>query len=273
MEKPIISFDKVQKTFPDGTVALDGVSFDVPKGQLCVLLGHSGAGKSTILRLVNGLVEPTAGYISVDGTQITPKTLPIVRRKVAMIHQEFNLSTRSSVATNVMTGALVDVSLLRALIGWFPATIRQKCCDVVAMVGLNEKHLNRRVSSLSGGQQQRVGIARSLMLDPLVILADEPVASLDPSASLDVLSHLRSIAHRNGCTVLCCLHQVEMAKQFADRIIGIESGIVVFDLKPDEVDHQTLNLIYKNYDDPTGQIAVRKASVDQVAETLGGQAS
>ncbi|MDC1208364.1 phosphonate ABC transporter ATP-binding protein [Litorivicinus sp.] len=265
----MIRFDNVSKSYPDGTVALNGLTFDVPKGQFCVLLGHSGAGKSTILRLVNGLVSASDGDIIVDDEKITPKSLQSVRRKVAMIHQEFNLSSRSTVATNVMTGALVDVSAIRALIGWFPAAIRKKCCDLVAMVGLKEEHLTRRASALSGGQQQRVGIARSLMLDPLVILADEPIASLDPSASRDVLSHLRSITRRNDCTVLCCLHQVEFAREYADRIVGIEGGKVVFDLLPDQVNDQTLNLIYKNYDDPDGSLAVKEVAINNVVDKIG----
>ncbi len=262
----MIIFDSISTSYPDGTVALSDVSFEVPRGQFCVLLGHSGAGKSTILRLVNGLVEPTAGSVTVDDTKIAPQTLQSVRRKVSMIHQEFNLSGRSSVATNVMSGALTDVSSLMALIGWFPVAIRKKCCELVELVGLREEHLKRRASALSGGQQQRVGIARSLMLDPLVILADEPIASLDPSASREVLAHLRSIAKERGCTILCCLHQVELAKEFADRIVGIESGRVVFDLVAGEVDEQTLGLIYKNYDDPTGETVIKAAAVEKVLD-------
>ena len=262
----MISFKNISKSYPDGTVALNNVTFEVHRGQFCVLLGHSGAGKSTILRLVNGLVKPTEGGVAVDGTKITPQSLQGVRRKVSMIHQEFNLSGRSSVATNVMSGALTDVSVLKALIGWFPAGIREKCCELVALVGLREEHLNRRASALSGGQQQRVGIARSLMLDPLVILADEPIASLDPSASREVLAHLRSIAKERGCTILCCLHQVALAKEFADRIIGIEGGRVVFDLSPKDVDETTLQLIYNNYDDPAGEIAVKAAAIENVLD-------
>lgn len=258
----MISFDKISKSYPDGTTALRDISFEVPKGQFCVLLGHSGAGKSTILRLINGLVEPSGGDVSVDGTKIAPQTLQAVRRKVAMIHQEFNLSGRSSVATNVMTGALPDVPVLMSLLGWFPAAIRKKCCELVALVGLREEHLKRRASALSGGQQQRVGIARSLMLDPLVILADEPIASLDPSTSREVLGHLRKIARERDCTILCCLHQVELAKEFADRIVGIEGGRVVFDLVPKDVDDKTLRLIYKNYDDPAGTKTLMEADVE-----------
>jgi phosphonate transport system ATP-binding protein len=260
----VINFDNISKSYPDGTVALSNVTFEVPRSQFCVLLGHSGAGKSTILRLVNGLVEPTEGGVTVDGTKIAPKSLQGVRRKVSMIHQEFNLSGRSSVSTNVMSGGLTDVSVWRALIGWFPAAIREKCCELVELVGLREEHLKRRASALSGGQQQRVGIARSLMLDPLVILADEPIASLDPSASREVLAHLRSIAKERGCTILCCLHQVELAKEFADRIVGIEGGRVVFDLMPEDVDETTLRLIYKNYDDPAGESAVKAAAIENV---------
>ena len=258
----MIEFKNISKVYPGNTVALSNVTFRVPEGQFCVLLGHSGAGKSTLLRLVNGLVEKTQGSIFVDGTEITSKSLEFVRRKVSMIHQDFSLTNRSSVATNVMSGALVDVSFLRAMVGWFPTQIRTKCCKVTELVGLGEEHIKRRVSELSGGQKQRVGIARSLMIDPLVILADEPIASLDPSASKEVLSHLRRIAKDRGCTILCCLHQVELAKEFGDRIIGIEGGKVVFDLLPKDVDEKTLQLIYKNYDDPNGESAVKAAEVE-----------
>ena len=265
----MITFKKVSKTYSDGTTALNEISFQVPKGQFCVILGQSGAGKSTILRLVNGLEYPSGGRVEIDGLTLEPKTIQLIRRKVSMVHQEFNLSSRSSVAVNVMSGALVEVPLLMALIGWFPAKIRRKCCELVERVGLLEKHLKRRVSQLSGGQQQRVGIARSLMLDPLVILADEPIASLDPSTSRTMLSSLKSIAKESGCTILCCLHQVDLAKQFSDRIIGIDSGQIVFDLVPAEVDEKVLKLIYENYRDPLGDKAIKSAEVDNF---LGGTA-
>jgi phosphonate transport system ATP-binding protein len=257
----MIRFKNISKSYHDGTVALNDVSFEVPKGQFCVLLGHSGAGKSTLLRLINGLVEPTSGQVTVDGIEMNPSNFQRVRRKVSMIHQDFNLSGRSSVAINVMCGALMDVPLWMALIGWFPKAIRRKCCALIKQVGLDEKHLKRRASGLSGGQQQRVGIARSMMLDPLVILADEPIASLDPSTSREVLSQLRSVAKKRGCTILCCLHQVELAREFSDRIIGIESGNVVFDLQPKDVDEQTLELIYANYECPDEKEVIKAASV------------
>jgi phosphonate transport system ATP-binding protein len=262
----MISFKDVNKTYPDGTVALDEITFDVPKGQFCVLLGHSGAGKSTILRLVNGLVEPSHGSVTIDGTTITRKTLSYVRRKVSMIHQEFNLSGRSTVAVNVMSGTLADVSTLRTLLGWFPAATRRKCCELIERVGLTEQHLKRRARALSGGQQQRVGIARALMLDPLLILADEPIASLDPSASREILTLLRNAAKERNCTILCCLHQVDLAKEFGERIVGIEGGRVVFDLKPDEVDAQALSLVYKNYGDPAGEATIEAAQVENILD-------
>lgn len=261
----MIRFEKVSKSFGDKTIALDGVSFTVPKGQFCVLLGHSGAGKSTLLQMVNGLLEPSEGAIFIDDVEINARSVKDVRRKVSMIHQEFNLSSRSSVAVNVMAGALVNVPFWMALIGWFPKEIRKKCCTLVEKVGLDEKHLRRRVRELSGGQQQRVGIARSMMLDPVIILADEPIASLDPSTSREILSQLRRIATESNCTILCCLHQVELAREFSDRIIGIESGKVVFDLLPTDVDEETLKLIYENYE-LTDDEVIKRANVANIID-------
>ncbi len=262
----MITFEDVSKIFPDGTTALQDINITVPKGQFCVVLGHSGAGKSTLLRLVNGLITHTQGRVVVDDIELTRKTIHSIRLKVAMIHQDFNLVKRSSVATNVLTGGLAQVSTAMSLLGWFPSRMRSKCCELVERVGLSEEHLYRRMGNLSGGQQQRVGIARALMLDPVVVLADEPVASLDPSASRDVLSLLRSAARERGCTVLCSLHQVELARSFGDRIIGIECGKVVFDLKPNELDDQALALVYANYDDPHGMETIEKARLENIVE-------
>lgn len=262
----MLRLNHVTKVYDARSVALKDVTFDVPQGQFCVLLGHSGAGKSTILRVVNGLVKPTSGSVTVEGQEISPKTLNQVRQKVSMIHQEFNLATRSSVAANVLSGALANVSTLRALLGWFPASMRRKCCDLVERVGLAEHHLLRRVSELSGGQQQRVGIARALMTDPKIILADEPIASLDPSISREIMSLLYDAAKRSGCTILCSLHQPDIARQFADRIIGVEGGRIVFDLSSNEVDDEVLSLIYRNYDDPAGENTIEAASVEKIVE-------
>jgi phosphonate transport system ATP-binding protein len=240
----MLSFVKVGKVFPGGTRALQSVTLHVPRGQFCVVLGPSGAGKSTLLRLVNGLVEPTAGAVRVDGVPVTRKTLAVVRPRVAMIHQQFNLSPRLSVAKNVLAGSLPAVSTPRALLHLFPAGLRRKACDLVKRVGLAAEHLHRRASDLSGGQQQRVGIARAFILDPAVVLADEPVASLDPNISRDILALLRQASKERGATVLCSLHQVDLAREFAERVIGVNSGEIVYDGPATDLDDATLTLIY-----------------------------
>ena len=243
----MLTYRNVSKRYADGTDALVDVNLELVSGELCVFLGHSGAGKSTLLRAANGLVVPSTGQVAIDGEILSPSNLSQMCRKVSMIHQDYNLSGRSSVSTNVMSGALTDVNFMMAQLGWFPKELRRKCCELLDLVGLKEKHLHRRARSLSGGQQQRVGIARSLILDPKIILADEPIASLDPSSSTEIMTLLRSIAVDTGRLVLCSLHQVEMAKNFADRVIGIDSGRVVFDVRPKDLNDDVLALIYENY--------------------------
>jgi phosphonate transport system ATP-binding protein len=229
----MLKLEQVSKRFPDGTVALDRVSLDIPRGQFCVLLGPSGSGKSTLLRLINGLVEPTEGERWVNGEKVEPHTLARLRRQVATVHQQFNLTLRMSVSLNVLAGALPATPHWRALLSWFPDELRAKACRLMHEVGLTPEHLHRRAATLSGGQQQRVGIARAFMLDPLVLLADEPVASLDPKTSRDILKLLRHAARQHGTTVLCSLHQPEFAREFADRIVALNKGQLVFDGAPE----------------------------------------
>ena len=245
----MLRFLEVTKTYPGGLTAMDRVSLDVPKGQFCVVLGPSGAGKSTLLRSVNGLTEPTSGAIEIDGIALTPRTLAQVRGQVAMVHQQFNLVGRLSVLTNVLAGTLPRISTLRAIAGIFPEEYRRKACRLLADVGLEEEHLDRRASQLSGGQQQRVAIARAFILDPKVVLADEPVASLDQTSSLTIMRLLRETSAQRSTSVLCSLHQVELALQFADRIVGMRGGKTVFDGPPDRLDGEALALIYKKDDD------------------------
>ena len=240
----MIDFNDVQVRYPDGCTALAGVSFQVPAGQFCVILGPSGSGKSTLLRTVNGLVTPTAGRIAVGGVAVERKTLPRLRPTIGMIHQQFGLVDRLSAATNVVSGALPAISLARAALGLFPAHHRRKACELMAAVGLGPEHLRRRVRDMSGGQQQRVGIARAFMLNPSVILADEPVASLDPKISDEVLRLLRDQAKSHGATVLCSLHQIDLARAFSDRIIALGGGRVVFDGPPDQLSSAHLARIY-----------------------------
>ena len=233
---PHLSFARLVKKFPDGVRALNNVSFDVGRGEFCVVLGRSGSGKTTLLRSVNGLTALDDGRVTLDGAPLTPRTLRGIRRRVAMVHQQFNLVERASVAANVLSGAIAETSAWRVHLDWYPADLRVRACAVLHRVGLDEMHLKRRASALSGGQQQRVGIARALLLDPEVILADEPVASLDPAISREILTLLRDVARERGATVLCSLHQTELAREFADRIVGMRAGRVVFDGAPAQFD-------------------------------------
>ena len=240
----MLELAEVEKRFPDGTLALANVSLAVPRGQFCVVLGSSGAGKTTLLRLVNGLVAPTRGQVAVDGVPLGPRTLGPIRRRVAMIHQRHELVARLTVLTNVLTGTLAAVPTLPALLGLFPAAYRRKACRLLADVGLEEGHLYRRAATLSGGQQQRAAIARAFMLEPAVVLADEPVASLDVTTGQAILRLIRDTSRRHGATVLCSLHQVELARAFADRIVGLAGGNVVYDGAPDGLGAETLTRIY-----------------------------
>ena len=246
---PLLRFSGVTKRYESGgsvTVALDDVNLDVPSGQFCVLLGASGAGKSTLLKLVNGLTNPTTGAIRFDGAEISRRNLHQVQPRIGMIHQSFHLVPRLSVLDNVLTGALPRLSTLAALLHWFPYEYQRKACRLLSRVGLSEEHLYRRAMNLSGGQQQRVAIARAFLLDPVLILADEPVASLDPATSVEVLSLLREAARERGATVLCSLHQVELARTFADRIVGMRAGRIVFDGSPESFRVETEDLIYSS---------------------------
>jgi phosphonate transport system permease protein len=240
----MLRFRAATKRYADGTTALNEVTLDVPAGQFCVVLGSSGAGKSTLLRAVTGLVSLTEGSVEVDGVRVQPKTLAAVRSKVGMVHQSLSLVGRATVLDNVLAGALNEVSTLRALFNVYPEKYRRKACALLADLGLRETHLYRRASELSGGQQQRVAIARAFLLDPSVVLADEPVASLDMAMSQTILGLLRETSARRGTTVLCSLHQVELAREFADRIIAMRGGEVIADGPPAELDDAALQRIY-----------------------------
>lgn len=244
----MIKLENLTKRYPDGTGALCDIDLSLPKGQFCVLLGPSGAGKSTLLRSLNGLVAPTSGRIVFDGRVIDGREdVRYMQMRVAMIHQSFNLVPRLSVLTNVLSGLLNRVSTTFALLGLFPGERKREACRLIESVGLGEEHIYRRASELSGGQQQRVGIARAFIGDPEVVLADEPVASLDPRISRDILSLLRNASRARGATVLCSLHQVDLAREFADRVVAMKAGRIVFDGLPHELTDQVLNTIYGDH--------------------------
>lgn len=240
----MLVFHSVSKSFNKGGFALKAASFTVPRGCFCVLLGPSGAGKSTLLRTVNGLVTPDSGQVHVDGTEVTRHSLRRLRPRIGMVHQHFNLTPRLNAATNILCGALPALPTWRALTGLFPQATKNRALHLSEALGLEAAQLAQRAERLSGGQQQRVGIARAFMLDPLVILADEPVASLDPALSVQILSLIRDQAARTGATVLCSLHQVDLARRFADRIVGLADGEIVIDSAPAEISESDIARLY-----------------------------
>lgn len=234
----------VEKVYPGGAAALRGVTFDVPAGQVCVLLGASGSGKSTLLRCLNGLAAPSAGEILLDGVAVSRRTLPDLRRRIGMVHQSGALSPRLDVARNVLSGALAETGVVQSWLCLFTREQQRKAAGLLASVGLGEEHLARRAGDLSGGQQQRVGIARAMMADPSLILADEPVASLDPRTAAEITALLAGEARRRGATLVCSLHQVDLARTMADRIVALSGGEVVFDGPPVRLREPELAQIY-----------------------------
>lgn len=239
-----ISIESVTKRFPNGFEALKGISTEIAAGSFTVILGPSGAGKSTLLRLLNGLETPSGGSISIAGETLGKGNLRKLRSSVAMVFQQFNLVERLSVVTNVLTGRLAHRSWVGSVFYLFRTEDMDIAQQALARVGLTDKAWSR-ADKLSGGQQQRVGIARALAQRPKVILADEPVASLDPVSSEEIMGLLREIRDRDGITVVVNLHQVDLARRFADRIIGMNSGRVVFDGPPEALTPQALRTIYQ----------------------------
>jgi phosphonate transport system ATP-binding protein len=216
----------------------------VPTGQFVAVIGLSGSGKSTLLRCINRLIEPTSGRIFLDNIEITAaKDLREIRRRIGMIFQHFNLVKRSSVLTNVLSGRLGYTNPATSLAHIFSNEDMADARGNLARVGLLEKE-SERADSLSGGQQQRVGIARALMQRPELILADEPVASLDPATAHTVLDHLEQMNKRDGMTVLCNLHFLSLARRYADRVVALKAGEIVFDGSPDEIDDARFKQIY-----------------------------
>lgn len=238
--------DGVSKRYGD-VCALDGVSLTVSPGELVVLLGPSGAGKSTLFRCLTGLVRPDAGEVWLLGAAINRlegRALQQHRRSVGLVFQQHNLVGRLSAIDNVLTGRLGSVPLWRVVLRRFAHEDRQAALASLDRVGLLDKAYQRS-DLLSGGQQQRVAIARVLAQHCRVLLADEPVASLDPESARSVLADLRRVARDEGLAVLCSLHQVEWARQYADRVVGLRSGRVVFDRPVGELDAETESSLYR----------------------------
>jgi phosphonate transport system ATP-binding protein len=218
------------KVYDDGTVALRDVSFDVEDGEFLVVIGLSGSGKSTLLRCINRLIDPTEGQILWDGVDITtaePTELREIRRQIGMIFQHFNLVKRSPVLTNVLSGRLGYVNPWSSLLHRFPEADQEMAMQALERVGIADQ-AHKRADELSGGQQQRVGIARALMQQPRMILADEPVASLDPVLAHSILEHLELLNQEEKITILCSLHYLDLVQRYATRVIGLRDGQIVY---------------------------------------------
>lgn len=240
------------KTFDNGRVrALDGVSFDVPEGQLLVIIGLSGSGKSTLLRHLNGLHRPTEGSVEVLGVDVpNAKGAPLrrLRRDVGFVFQQFNIVGRLTCMENVLSGALGRLRGPRFGPLMYPKALREEALQQLDRVGLGDRAW-QRTDTLSGGQQQRVAIARTLMQNPRIVLADEPVASLDPEISGQVMDLLVQCCIEDNITVLCSLHQVDLALGWANRLIGLRDGTIVLDTPvTSETDHETVMNVYKRLD-------------------------
>ena len=243
---PILQLKDITKVYPSGTRALDGISLDIQRGEFVVLIGLSGSGKSTLLRCINRLIDPTGGTVIFDGIDVTRARgaeLRRIRRRIGMIFQQFNLVRRASVFGNVLAGRLGSRPLWRTIFFRPTRDDLEAVFENLGRVGIVNKAY-ARADALSGGQQQRVGIARALMQEPDLMLADEPVASLDPATSHSVMKYLEELNKKDGITVICSLHFLSLARRYGTRVIALKDGMVAFDGRPAEIDERRFKEIY-----------------------------
>jgi phosphonate transport system ATP-binding protein len=242
----IVEVKNLHKIYDNGTHALKGVSFSVETGEFLVVIGLSGSGKSTLLRCVNRLIEPTSGKVSFLGKDITHikgEELRKVKSQIGMVFQQFNLIKRRSVLTNVISGKLGALSTFDSILERFDKGVIDEAYRNLETVGISEK-AKIRADSLSGGQQQRVAIARSLMQNPKLLLADEPVASLDPATSNSVMHYFEEINKQLGTTVICNLHFLSLVRRYATRVIALKAGEIIYEGLPSEIDETWFRTIY-----------------------------
>ena len=251
----MLEVKNLTKIYPDGTEALRDVSFTVDDGEFLIVIGLSGSGKSTLLRCINRLIEPTAGQILWDGTDVTaadPTQLRQIRRQIGMIFQHFNLVKRSSVLLNVLSGRLGYSNPWDSLLYRSSNEDRDMALQALERLGIADQ-AHKRADELSGGQQQRVGIARALMQQPSIILADEPVASLDPVLAHSILNHLELLNQEEDISILCSLHYLDLVQKYATRVIGLRDGKIVYRGTREEIRRMT----DEEFKDIYGEEAIR----------------
>jgi phosphonate transport system ATP-binding protein len=243
-----VSLREVTKIFGEDTVALDGIDCEIEDGEFVVILGPSGAGKSTLLRILNGLTAPTAGKVMIGGEPVSG-----ARSDVAMVFQMHYLIESMSAYRNALTGALSRARFMRSALTLYSKEQKRAALDALATVGLLDE-AEQRAGSMSGGQKQRVGIARALVQEPRLLLADEPVSSLDPKAARDVMGYMKRASEERNLTTIASLHQVNIAREFGDRFIGIRDGEVVFDGGLDDLSMEQVDEIYYGEGGPEEQV-------------------
>ena len=242
----MLEIKNLTKIYEGGVKALDNVSFSVEPGEFLAVIGLSGSGKSTLLRCINRLIEPTEGQIIWDGVDITAANqseMRLVRRKIGMVFQHFNLVNRSKVITNVLSGRLGYVNPALSLFNRFPKSDIEAAMMQLDRIGIADQ-ADKRADELSGGQQQRVGIARAMMQEPEIILADEPVASLDPVLAHSIMQYLETINQEDDVMVICSLHFLDLVHRYADRAIALNDGMLMFDGSPKAIDDEKFKDIY-----------------------------
>ncbi len=242
----LLRFDNVSKQYQNGVHALNGVSFTVGEGEFISVIGPSGSGKSTLLRVINQLIPISGGGVWLDGQEVSRqrgKSLRALRRKVGMIFQNYNLVYSLSVLQNVLHGRLGYMGGPRGILGLYAEEDKLQALSLLEELGLKDFSYNR-ASDLSGGQKQRVGIARAIMQGPKLLLADEPIASLDPSSSKTIMDLLHSMTQKRNIACIVNLHQLDVALQYSTRIIGLSQGQIVFDGPPEQLDDETIQRIY-----------------------------
>lgn len=263
----MLEINDLEKTYPTGDQALKGVSMEVAGEEVVSIIGPSGAGKSTLIRCINRLTEPSDGTVVLDGKDITAlskKELRKARRDMGMIFQEFNLVERLTVMENVLSGRVGYVSTIQALRRNFPTEDVRRAYEVLDRVGVGGME-NKRADELSGGQRQRIGIARAVLQRPKILLVDEPTSSLDPETSFAVMELLTEIAKEEGIPVLINIHEVELALEYTDRLVGLTDGNIVFRGGPDDLDEDARDRIYRA--DQADEQQDRKESLEDQQST------